>query len=192
MHASRHITLVGVLALIATIAPAVASGQPNTLPVGTEFDVRLQSTLSSGTAKVEDRFEATAVADVARERKVLIPAGSIVRGVVSHVQEATRTRRKGELTLSFDQITIDGRAYRIRALVTKAIESEGIKGEKGKIAGGAGVGAVVGGILGGVKGALAGILIGAGGVIAATEGKEVELPAGTVLRVRLDTPLTIK
>ena len=47
-----------------------------------------------------------------------------------------------------------------------------------KIGAGAGVGAIIGGILGGVKGALAGILIGGGGTIAATEGKEVELPPG--------------
>jgi hypothetical protein len=43
-------------------------------------------------------------------------------------------------------------------------------------------------MIGGLKGALAGILIGGGGVIAATEGKDVELPAGTILRVRLDAP----
>ena len=48
------------------------------------------------------------------------------------------------------------------------------------------------GILGGFRGALAGILIGGGGTIAATEGNDVELPVGTVLRVRLDTPLTLR
>ncbi len=51
---------------------------------------------------------------------------------------------------------------------------------------GAGVGAVIGGLLGGTKGAIAGILAGAGGTIAATEGKQVELPTGQVLRVKLD------
>jgi hypothetical protein len=50
---------------------------------------------------------------------------------------------------------------------------------------------VLGAILGGTKGALAGILIGGGGVTAATDGKDVELPAGTVLRVRLDTALVV-
>ena len=73
--------------------------------------------------------------------------------------------------------------------MSQALESEGIKGEKEKIGIGAGVGAILGAILGGAKGALAGILIGGGGTIAATEGKDVELPAGTVLRVRLDAPL---
>ena len=55
-----------------------------------------------------------------------------------------------------------GRAYPIRATVTQALESEGIKGEAGKIGAGAGVGAIIGAILGGAKGALAGILIGGG------------------------------
>jgi hypothetical protein len=35
------------------------------------------------------------------------------------------------------------------------------------------------------------VLIGGGGTIAATEGKDVELPAGTVLRVRMDSPLNL-
>ena len=47
-----------------------------------------------------------------------------------------------------------------------------------KIGAGAGVGAIIGGILGGAKGALLGVLIGGGGTIAATEGKDVKLPAG--------------
>ncbi len=158
------------------------------IPVGQEIDVRLQSQLSSATAQVEQRFEATTVADLYRGSTVLIPAGSIVRGVVSSVDPATRTDRKGSMTVSFDQVTIRGRNYPMRGTVTQAIESEGIKGEAGKIGAGAGVGAIIGGILGGVKGALLGVLIGGGGTIAATEGKDVTLPAGTILRVRLDTP----
>ena len=48
------------------------------------------------------------------------------------------------------------------------------------------IGAIIGGIIGGAKGALLGVLIGGGGTIAATEGKDVTLPAGTILRVSLD------
>jgi hypothetical protein len=162
------------------------------VPVGTEFDVRLQNSLSSATAQVEDRFEATTVVDLKRGDRVVVPAGSVLRGVVSSVNKAGRVERKGSLTVAFDRITIDGRSRPIRATVEQALESEGIKGETGKIGTGAGVGAIIGGILGGVKGALAGILIGGGGTIAATEGKDVELPAGTVLRVRLDSALDVK
>jgi len=148
--------------------------------------------LSSNTAQVEDRFTATTMVDLYQGETVLIPAGSTLRGVVSSVNKATRTDRKGSMTIAFDQISVQGRSYPIRATVTQAIESEGIKGEVGKIGAGAGVGAIIGGILGGAKGALLGVLIGGGGTIAATEGKDAKLPAGTVLRVRFDQPLQVR
>jgi hypothetical protein len=162
------------------------------IPVGTEVDVRLQTTLDSDTAQVEQRFEATTMVDLYRGSEVVIPAGSVVRGVVSSVQRAGRVERRGSLTLSFDQITVRGQAYPMRGTVTQALQGEGIKGEAGRIGAGAGVGAVIGGILGGVRGALLGVLIGGGGTIAATEGTDVRLPAGTVLRVRLDSPPDIR
>jgi hypothetical protein len=162
------------------------------VPVGTEFDVRLGSTLSSDTATVEQRFEATTMVDLREGDRVLVPAGSTMRGVISSVTKAGRLERKGSLTLAFDQITVRGKDRPIRATVTQALESEGVRGEAAKIGTGAGVGAIIGGILGGFKGAIAGILIGGGGTIAATEGKDVELPVGTVLRVRLDAPLDIR
>jgi hypothetical protein len=162
------------------------------IPSGTEIDARLQAPLNSGTAQVEDRFEATTLVDVSASGRVVIPAGSVMRGVVTAVEPATRTNRTAKMTVSFDQVTVNGRAYPIRGTVTQAIQGEGIKGETGRIATGAGVGAVIGGLLGGFKGALLGVLIGGGGITAATEGKEVELPQGAVLRVRLDSPVQIQ
>jgi hypothetical protein len=171
----------------------IRSQNPNEIPVATEFDVRLQNPLSSKTAQVEDRFEATTMVDLRDERgKLMVPAGSVMRGVISSVHPATRMERKGSLTVAFDRVTVNGRAYPIRATVSQALESEGIMGEKEKIGIGAGAGAILGAILGGAKGALAGILIGGGGTIAATEGKDVELPSGTVLRVRMDAPLSLQ
>ena len=161
------------------------------IPVGTEIDVRLQNALNSGTNQVEDRFEATTLVDVGVNSRVVIPAGSLMRGVITQVEPATRTNRTARMTVSFDQVTVNGQAYAIRGTVSQAIEGSGIKGETARIGTGAGVGAVIGGLLGGFKGALAGILIGGGGTIAATEGKEVQLPQGTVLRVRLDSPAYI-
>ena len=120
-----------------------------------------------------------------------MPAGSVLRGVVSSVDRATRTDRRGSLTLSFDQMTVNQRTYRIRATVTQALEGEGLKGEMGKMTTGAAAGAIIGGILGGFKGALAGVLIGGGGSVLATPGTNVKLEAGTVLRVRFDAPVAI-
>jgi len=164
----------------------------NEIPAGTELDVRLERALNSGSTQVEDRFSATTMADLYQGNEVLIPAGSMLRGVVSSVTKASRTERKGAMTVAFDQISVNGRTYPIHATVSQALESEGIRGEVGKIGAGAGVGAIIGGILGGAKGALLGILIGGGGTIAATEGKDVDLPAGTILRVRMEQPVLIR
>jgi len=169
-----------------------ASGSGVEIPSGTELDVRLTNALNSGTAQVEDRFEGTTLVDVVVNGRTIIPAGSVMRGVVTSVDPATRTNRTAKITVSFDQVTVNGRAYPIRGTVTQAIQGEGIKGEAGRIATGAGAGAILGGILGGVKGAILGTIIGGGGITAATEGKEVELPQGSVLRVRLDSPVSIQ
>lgn len=168
-------------------APA-ADGE---LPVGTELDVRLQNRLSSKDAQVEDRVEATTVVDLMQGERVLIPAGSLLTGYVTSVDRASHTDRRGELTLRFESLRVSGRSYDIRGSVVGAIESEGLKGEKDKIIAGSGVGAIIGGVLGGLKGAIAGIVIGGSGAVLATEGKDVELPPGSVLRIRLDSPVTI-
>jgi hypothetical protein len=162
------------------------------IPVGQEIDVRLQSALSSETAKPEQRFEATTAVDVTQDGRVLIPAGSVVRGVVSSVKRPGTIDRVGSLTLSFDQMTVRGRTHPIRGMATQVFESRGIRDEVGTVGAGAGVGGVVGGIIGGVKGAVLGAVIGAGGAIAATDGKDVQLPSGSILRVRLDQAVRVQ
>ena len=168
------------------------STSTSVIPAGTEIDVRLQTQLSSETAQVEDRFEATTVADLYRGEQVLIPAGSVVRGIVRTVNKATRTDRTGEITVSFDQVTVRTRDYPMRGTVTDTIKSSGVKGEIGKIGAGSAIGGVIGGLIGGVKGAIIGVLVGGTGTIAATPGKDVTLPPGTILRVRLDSPPDVK
>jgi hypothetical protein len=115
-----------------------------------------------------------------------------VRGVVSDVKRPGRIDRQGSLTLSFDQIEIRGRQHPMRALATQVFESGGIREEAGTAGAGAGVGAVVGGLLGGLQGAIVGAVIGAGGAVVATEGKDIHLPAGSLIRIRLDSPLNLR
>ena len=162
------------------------------IPAGQELDVRLQSALSSDTAQVEQRFETTTAVDLTQNGRVLVPAGSALRGVVTAVKPAGRIDRTGSLTLSFDRLTVRGRGHNVRGMATQVFESGGIRDEAGTAGVGAGVGGVVGGILGGVKGAVLGAVIGAGGAIAATEGKDVTLPAGSIIRVRFDSPVNVR
>ena len=160
------------------------------VPVSTQMDVRMQTPLSSATAKVEQRFEATTLVDVTVSGTVVIPAGTLVRGFVSSVRASGRIERRGSLTLSFDEMVVGGKRPPMRASVVSALEGK-MGDDTGRIGVDAAAGAILGGIIGGGKGLLAGVLIGAGGTMAATDGVNAELPVGTILRIRLDQPLEI-
>src|SRR6202000_60734 len=83
------------------------------------------------------------------------------------------------------------------SVTTKPFEQT-VKG-KGKrsatmVGGGAGGGALIGGLAGGGKGALIGGLVGAGAGTAGaalTGGKDVTIPAESVVRFTLNSPLTL-
>src|SRR4026208_1870274 len=68
---------------VSTAPEQVSSNRPGEIPVGQELRVLLETPLSSETSTVEQRFDATTVVDVMQNGRVLIPAGSLVRGVVS-------------------------------------------------------------------------------------------------------------
>jgi hypothetical protein len=161
------------------------------VPVGTEMDVRLQTPLNSGTAKVEQRFEATTILDLKIGDALPIPAGTVVRGFVSSVSPAGKLDRRGNMTLSFDEILLGKSPTRFRASIEQAIDGK-MGQDITRIGAGATIGAIVGGIIGGGKGALVGVLVGSGGTMAATEGTDVSLPVGTILRIRVDEPLTVQ
>jgi hypothetical protein len=170
----------------------VNASEYGVIPVGQEIDVRMQNALSSETATVEQRFQATTAVDLMQNNQVLVPAGTVVHGVVSAVDPAGRIDRSGSLTLSFDRMSVRGRELDLRASATQVFESGGIREEVGTAGVGAGIGGVIGGLLGGVKGAIVGVIVGAGGAIAATDGKDVEIPAGAIVRLRFDTPVRVR
>ena len=69
-------------------------------------DVRLEQALSSDTARVEDRFEATTAVDLRENNRVVIPAGSRVRGVITGVKNAGRVERN---ELSLQRVRVEDR-----------------------------------------------------------------------------------
>jgi hypothetical protein len=165
-------------------------GRAVTINVGTEFDVRLQTPLNSGTAKAEQRFEATTIVDYKVREDIAVPAGSVFRGFVSSVKPAGKIDRQGSVTLSFDEAIINDTHMRVRASVEQALDGKTGQ-DNTRIGVGAVVGGILGGLLGGGKGALVGVLVGGGGTMASTEGADVDLPVGTILRIRLDQPITV-
>lgn len=158
------------------------------LDEGTSIEVRLTHGLSSRTARREDRVDASVAEPVRAGGVLALPAGTEVVGVVYSVEAAERPSKAGRIEIQFNSVYLDDTRIAMRGRVAEIRES----GEQAKKAGiGAAVGGILGGILGGKQGAIAGILIGGGGSVVATKGEDVELPAGTVLAVRLERPLTI-
>ncbi len=167
-----------------------APGRDVTLAEGTQIQVRLDTGLSSKTARLEDRFEASVVEPVQQGEDLVIPAGSRVRGVVKGVEPAHLPAQSGRLDLQFDALFLDEQRLDIVGSVSSVGQQK--TSDTAKKAGiGAVLGGVLGGLLGGKDGAIVGVVLGGGGAVAGTKGKDVELPAGTVLTVRLDRPLTL-
>jgi len=161
------------------------------LSAGTEVSVQLADRLSSKTARVEDPVAASIFRPVRAEGVLALPAGTHVRGVVVDVDPAQRPSKGGRLEIVFDRIDLDGERVDFRGRVTSIDQGS----DTGKTAGKAGLGAVIGGVLGGIlgggRGAVVGVIVGGTGAVVGTKGEEVELPAGTVLTVRLEEPLRI-
>ena len=168
-------------------------GRAMRLPEGTEIVLRLDDALSSRTARREDRFDASVLRAVRAGDMVAIPAGTRVRGIVRDVERAQRPSKAGRLDLDFDSFYLDRERLDLRARVVAVSEDDRREGPStaGKAGIGATLGAILGGVLGGSKGALIGILVGGTGAVAGTKGEEAELPAGTVVRIRLERPLTL-
>jgi hypothetical protein len=161
------------------------------VPEGMDLRIRLDEGISSETARLEDRVEASLAQSVRIDGRVAIPAGARVVGVVRGVERAHRPSKGGRLDLVFDRIYLnDGSQLDMRAHV---VSLEGDLDEKGEHAGiGAVIGGVLGAIVGGKKGAVIGAIVGGTGSVVARSGDDLDLPAGTVLTLRLDRPLDVR
>jgi hypothetical protein len=161
------------------------------LSAGTEISVQLEERLNSKTARREDRVAASVFRPVRADGVLALPAGTRVRGVVVDAEAAQRPSKSGRLEILFDRLDLESQRIDFRGRVVSIDQGS----DTGKTAGKAGLGAVIGGvlgsILGGGRGAVVGVILGGTGAVVGTKGDEVDLPAGTVLTVRLEETLQI-
>jgi hypothetical protein len=165
------------------------------VPSSSVVGLNVQTSLTSETARVEDRVEARVTRDVIADGRVAIPAGTRVLGDVTLVERGGKMKDKARLGVRFHTLVLaDNTQLPLR---TDAIYREGSSpgAEASRKIGGAAVGgAILGAIIGGAKGAAIGGATGAAGgsaVVMAGDRNAATLPAGTVVTVRLNAPVTI-
>jgi hypothetical protein len=162
-----------------------------TIPAGTSLSVRVLSTLASNSSKVEDNVRGALAKAVSVDGATVLPAGAQLNGSVLEANESGRVKGRASIAFRFDRLTANGETLRIQ---TATVRREAVPDRKSDITKGgigAGVGAIVGGVIGGGKGAVIGGAAGGTGAVLATKGKEVAIPSGTVVSVRLEDPVTV-
>ena len=148
--------------------------------------------LGSNTSEVEDLVKGALAKPLVIDGITAVPQGAEVRGVVSDAKKSGRVKGKASLGIAFDRLVVRGEPHQIQTAPV-LLEAQDKKSDDVKKGGlGAGLGAVVGGIAGGGSGAAIGAVAGGAGTVLATKGREVEVPAGTVVNVLLQSPLTVR
>ncbi len=168
-----------------------------TLPVGTRLRLKLDTSHTSETARVEDLVRAHLAAPVVLHGRTVVPANAEVTGHIVSARPSGKVKGRGYLAVRFSELRADGGDERYDIVTrTWAREAPGTKKKDAATIGvPAGVGAVVGGVMGGKKGAAIGAGVGAGagtGVVLSTSGREVSLPRGATVIVRLSAPLRVR
>ena len=165
------------------------------VPASSVVGLKVETSLTSETAQVEDRVEARVTREVMSDGRVAIPAGARVLGDVILVERGGKMKTKARLGVRFHTLVLaDGSSVPFR---TDAIFREGSSpgSESARKIGGAAIGgAVLGAIIGGAKGAAIGGATGAGAggaVVMAGDRNPATLPFGTVVTVRLTSPVSI-
>lgn len=166
------------------------------IPASSVIGLELESTVSTETARLEDRVDARVTRDVFADGRLAIPAGSRVTGAVTMVERGGKVKERARLGVRFHTLVLaNGQRVAMRTeTIFREGESPASESSK-KIGGGAIGGAVLGAIIGGKKGAIAGATAGAAGgtaVVMAGDRNHATLRAGSVVTVKLAAPVTFE
>lgn len=166
-----------------------------TIAAGTELVAALGGEVSTEHSRPGDLVTLRTVQPIRVWDGGEIPAGATIRGTVSAAKGGGRIAGAPELSLRFTELELDGETY---PLVAESFHVQG-RNDAGRsaeeIGGGAVAGGILGRVVGGKGGTLPGAVVGAAigtGVALQSEGDELALHTGQLLRVRLTAPVTVK
>jgi hypothetical protein len=192
---------VGTAGLAATPAAAPAPAAPVwrevTLPAGTTLPIVLDTSVGSDTSRVEEAVTAHLARAVSIRGETVLRAGSRVTGVVTDAKRSAKVKGLAHVAVRFNSLTPrgDDQRYEMSTSSVGRTAQATKKKDAVKIGAPAAGGAIVGALIGGKKGALIGTAAGGGAgtaVVMSTRGKEVHLPKGAALTLKLVEPLTVR
>lgn len=176
------------------------------LPTGTALRIRLERPLSTSKNRVGDKFAGMLTEPVVVDGQDVVPVGAHITGRVEHKSQPRRFKGHPSLRLHAERLLLpNGQAFWINATVVDSGNPRHTKvNERGDITGSsfskhqkietialAGGGAVAGAVIAGPVGAVVGAGAGAGasGAHYMLKHPALELPAGTVLILELNSPV---
>jgi len=183
------------IALLTLVAFAGLAAQNDRVPAGTEVTVRTNESIDARSPSDYRVYTATVDRDVRNgEGQVMIPRGSQAELIL-------RDSDSDDIVLDLESITVNGERLSVVSspenIPVDGARKEGVGANKrtGKyVGGGALIGAIIGAVAGGGKGAAVGAAAGAGaGAVGqtATRGRNVKLPAESLISFRLDRSLNV-
>ena len=161
--------------------PVLEESVVRTLPVGMEVDFVLQTLLAAGSAKADERFEATLVAAKVSPESMRPVVMARATGFLSSVRRPGSGR--SALTLSFDELDFESRTQRLRGSVIQVFRGAQPDESDPKMPATQPYRGLT---------PLPGVMVDTPGTVSSVDGNEVLLPPGTILRVRLEQPITIR
>jgi hypothetical protein len=178
--------------------PRAISDRRLETPAGTQLVVRTVETIDSRNAGANQLFSAIVEEDVrGASDLVIVPEGSSVQLMIRQITSGGATGSR-EMVLDVQSITVNGRRYVVSTADLSLENATGIGRNKRTaemVGAGAAIGTIIGAIAGGGKGAAIGVPVGAAGGVGAqvvTRGRDVQVPAETVLMFRLDKAATLE
>lgn len=169
--------------------------EEHTVKADSVLGIRIDQSLSSATAKLEDRVTASLSRNLIVDGRTVLPTGTRLEGEVTLVQPGSKFKGRARLGIRFHTLVLaDGLRVPIQS-ETIFRDGESATGSTAtKVGGGAAAGAILGGMLGGKRGAIIGAGVGAAGGTAAVmagDTKDAVLERGTPLTMRVTSPVTL-
>lgn len=175
----------------------VRTSRTDVLPAQTQLAIRTNQNIDATQSDVGKAYSAEVARTIEDQNgNILVPKGAPVTLTIASVKNPTLGEYQAELALH--SITLNGHRYLVS---TNAVTEQGTGGlGKNKktaemVGGGALLGTVIGAVAGGGKGAAIGAVLGGAGGAGAqvlTKGKEVKVPAETVLTFQLSQPVRLQ